>query len=214
MTESFKDLDGAEMYIDQLDGMGKAWEDNVIFTEFYDGTWAAQMADENPMLDTEGIPGLHNYIRYNIEQGRRLGNAWENGWHLSVFAAQPDSTNYVAFPIMDAGGSVRNAWYPGNMQYEDIDGVPVPTYKYPSHLYLNLEENDQDKNLSPQPYLFFALGRILNAIGYNLVYNELEGTWLNSIFIANAFPSLDLKDMRDGMRRTMSPSPGTAFTCV
>ena len=195
MTESFKDLDGAEMYIDQLDGMGKAWEENEIFTEFYDGTWAAQMADENPMLDTEGIPGLHNYIRYNIEQGRRLGNAWENGWHLDVFAAQPDSTNYVAFPIMDAGGNVRNAWYPGNMQYEDIDGVPVPTYKYPSHLYLNLEENDQDKNLAPQPYLFFALGRILKAIGYNLVYNELEGTWLNSIFIANAFPSLDLKDM-------------------
>ena len=52
MTESFKDLDGAEMYIDQLDGMGKAWEDNEIFTEFYDGTWAAQMADENPMLST------------------------------------------------------------------------------------------------------------------------------------------------------------------
>ena len=195
MTESFKDLDGAEMYIDQLDGMGKAWEEHDIFTEFYDGTWAAQMADENPMLDTEGIPGLHNYIRYNIEHGRRLGNAWENGWHLAVFAAQPDSTNYVAFPIMDADGNVRNAWYPGNMQYEDIDGVPVPTYKYPSHLYLNLEENDQNKNLSPQPYLFFALGRILKAIGYNLVYNELEGTWLNSIFIANAYPSLDLKDM-------------------
>lgn len=195
MTESFKDLDGAEMYIDQLDGMGKAWEDNEIFTEFYDGTWAAQMADEDPMLDTEGIPGLHNYIRYNIEHGRRLGNAWENRWHLDVFAAQPDSTNYVAFPIMDAGKTVRNKWYPGNMQYEDIDGVPVPTYKYPSHLYLNLEENDQDKELAPQPYLFFALGKILKAIGYNLVYNELEGTWLNSIFIANAYPSLDLKDM-------------------
>ena len=195
MTESFKDLDGAEMYIDQLDGMGKAWEDNEIFTEFYDGTWAAQMADENPMLDTEGIPGLHNYIRYNIEHGRRLGNAWENGWHLDVFAAQPDSTNYVAFPIMDAGKTVRNKWYPGNMQYEDIDGVPVPTYKYPSHLYLNLDENEDEEGLAPQPYLFFALGKILKAIGYNLVYNELEGTWLNSIFIANAFPSLDLKDM-------------------
>ena len=76
MKESFKDIDGAEMYIDQLDGMGKAWEDNVIFTEFYDGTWAAQMADENPMLDTEGIQGFYNFVRYNIDT---LGRAWENG---------------------------------------------------------------------------------------------------------------------------------------
>ena len=195
MKESFKDLDGAEMYIDQLDGMGKAWEENEIFTEFYNGTWAAQMADENLMLETEGIQGFYNYVRYNIDKGRCLGRAWENGWHLEVFAAQPDSTNYVAFPILDSDKTVRNKWYPGNMQYEDIDGEPVPKYEHPSLLYLDLDENEDEEGLAPQPYLFFALGKILKAIGYNLVYNELEGTWLNSIFIANAYPSLDLKDM-------------------
>lgn len=196
MTESFKDLDGAEMYIDQLDGMGKAWDDKEIFAEFYDGTWAELMKEENPLMaeeDKVGVVGLYNYVRYNID---KLGRAWENMWHLNLFAAQPDSTNYVAFPIMEADGqTVRNKWYPGNMQYEDIDGEPVPRYKYPSLLYLDLDEQAYDQGLAPQPYLFFALGRILKAIGYNLVYNELEGTWLNSIFIANAYPSLDLKDM-------------------
>ena len=192
MTESFKDLDGAEMYIDQLDGMGKAWDDKEIFADFYNGKWAAQMADENPMLETEGIQGFYNYVRYNIDT---LGRAWENKWHLNLFAAQPDQTNYVAFPIMDTGKTVRNKWYPGNMEYEEIDGELVPRYKYPSLLYLDLDENEDEEGLAPQPYLFFALGKILKAIGYNLVYNELEGTWLNSIFIANAYPSLDLKDM-------------------
>ena len=192
MKESFKDLDGAEMYIDQLEGMGKAWDDKEIFADFYNGKWAAQMADENPMLETEGIQGFHNFVRYNIDT---LGRAWENGWHLEVFAAQPDSTNYVAFPILDSDKTVRNKWYPGNMQYEDIDGEPVPKYEHPSLLYLDLDENEDEEGLAPQPYLFFALGKILKAIGYNLVYNELEGTWLNSIFIANAYPSLDLKDM-------------------
>ena len=195
MKESFKDLDGAEMYIDQLDGMGKAWDDKDIFADFYNGKWAAQMADENLMLETEGIQGFYNYVRYNIDKGRCLGRAWENGWHLAVFAAQPDSTNYVAFPILDSDKTVRNKWYPGNMQYEDIDGEPVPKYEHPSLLYLDLDENEDEEGLAPQPYLFFALGKILKAIGYNLVYNELEGTWLNSILIANAYPSLDLKDM-------------------
>ena len=196
MTESFKDLDGAEMYIDQLDGMGKAWEEHDIFTEFYDGTWAELMKEENPLMaeeDKVGVVGLYNYVRYNID---KLGRAWENKWHLNTFAAQPDSTNYVAFPIMDADGqTVRNKWYPGNMQYEEIDGEPVPKYEHPSLLYLDLDDQAYDQGLAPQPYLFFALGKILKAIGYNLVYNELEGTWLNSIFIANAYPSLDLKDM-------------------
>lgn len=195
MTESFKDLDGAEMYIDQLDGMGKAWEEHDIFTEFYDGTWAELMKEENPLMaeeDKVGVVGLYNYVRYNID---KLGRAWENKWHLNTFAAQPDSTNYVAFPIMDAGKTVRNKWYPGNMQYEEIDGEPVPKYEHPSLLYLDLDDQAYDQGLAPQPYLFFALGKILKAIGYNLVYNELEGTWLNSIFIANAYPSLDLKDM-------------------
>ena len=196
MTESFKDLDGAEIYIDQLDGMGKAWEEHDIFTEFYDGTWAELMKEENPLMaeeDKVGVVGLYNYVRYNID---KLGRAWENKWHLNTFAAQPDSTNYVAFPIMDADGqTVRNKWYPGNMQYEEIDGEPVPKYEHPSLLYLDLDDQAYDQGLAPQPYLFFALGKILKAIGYNLVYNELEGTWLNSIFIANAYPSLDLKDM-------------------
>lgn len=201
MTESFKDLDGAEMYIDQLDGMGKAWDDKEIFADFYNGKWAELMKEENPLMaeeDKVGVVGLYNYVRYNID---KLGRAWENMWHLNLFAAQPDSTNYVAFPIMDADGqTVRNKWYPGNMQYEDIDGEPVPRYKYPSLLYLDLDDQAYDQGLAPQPYLFFALGRILKAIGYNLVYNELEGTWLNSIFIANAFPSLDLKDMLPHVR--------------
>lgn len=196
MKESFKDLDGAEMYIDQLDGMGKAWDDKAIFTDFYNGTWAELMKEENPLMPEEdkvGVVGLYNYVRYNIDT---LGRAWENEWHLKTFAAQPDETNYVAFPIMDADGqTVRNKWYPGNMQYEEIDGEPVPKYKYPSLLYLDLDEQAYDQGLAPQPYLFFVLGKILKTIGYNLVYNELEGTWLNSIFIANAFPSLDLKDM-------------------
>lgn len=198
MTESYKDMDGAEMYIDQLEGMGKAWEEHEIFTEFYDGTWAAE---QDGLTETEGVMGINEYIIQKIESGS-LKHGFVEDWHERIFAGQPDQTNYVAFPVVSHTGYSRNEWWPGNCGFvhnEETDEW-TPFYKYASLIFLNSRCGFADDYLAPQPYLFFTLGRVLKAIGYNLVYNELEGTWLNSIFIANRMPVLDLKDMLPHMK--------------
>lgn len=194
MTESYKDLDGAEMYIDQLEGMGKAWEEHDIFTEFYDGTWEQYVADNNPLLETKGVQGLRDFVRHKTEIGA-LANGYDDGWHERIFTAPPEETNYVAYPTVNAYSQTMNSWFPGNMDPEYSGDNITYHIKYASLNFLTGNEGLGSTNFAPQPYLFFTLGRVLNAIGYNLVYNELEGTWLNSIFIANAYPSLDLKDM-------------------
>lgn len=48
-----------------------------------------------------------------------------------------------------------------------------------------------DLVLAPQPYLYIIIERVLKALGYTVVRDDIKNSWMADIFIANARGSLD-----------------------
>lgn len=193
MAGSLKDREGFERYADELEGLGYAWEEQ--FPDFYDGTWQHIVETEEPLLSYEGVDGLHDYISYRRARGT-LADPTQDGWHERVFSGTPQQTRYVAFPVGD-GTYTDNLWEPGNMEYYYPEGseTPVPRRPHAAISFLAYSEAGGTGRLAPQPYLFHAVGRILEAIGYTLEGNELEGTWLETLFLASEKETLSLREM-------------------
>lgn len=111
----------------------------------------------------------------------------------------PDETNCLCFPIyseadstfanqrclarfFDLNGGEYSDWWTWELSDKTQDDpLTGSEYMVPEELVL-----------APQPYLFYIVEQIFEAMGYTVVENFIRNSWMKYIFIANARGVLDL----------------------
>ena len=185
-SNSLKDKDGNDLYIDELQGLGYAWEED--FPLFYEK--ATQDDLRKPYRFVEFV---NNYCE---DPKSHFRPDPDGSMRLALFTGTRDKTTCVAFPIHGkiggnvAGGNDIIYWKDGvsKAYYDFVDNVTIEP-RLPKFVAT------EPFGVCPQPYLSYIIKRILKSIGYNLVKNELEGTWLDNIFLANPRRTLSIKEM-------------------
>lgn len=186
LYNSFKDKDGNDLYIDELPDLGGAWEED--FPLFY----------HTEMSDSLRTPGYFvEFVNdYYEDPKTHLRPDPDYSIRLALFTGTRDKTTFVAFPVHGniggtaVSGNSLSLWEEGiSKEYFDFADNVTFSERLPKFIA------DRSCSVCPQPYLSYVIKRVLKSIGFTLVENEIEGTWLDNIFIANPRKTLWLKNM-------------------
>ncbi|MGM9692579.1 MAG: hypothetical protein ACI3X6_05140, partial [Alloprevotella sp.] len=161
LANAFTDADGKDIYIDQLEGLGFAWDSHPGKTE-------EESLEEYLLRKYAGTRGETTCVAFPIYGLKTDGK-----------------TKQIMNSLTDTKTNPNGCWTAGE------DNVLVGTgwqTVLPKYTY-------RESECAPQPYLTFVIERIINALGFELGTNELAGTWLENIFIANPRPQNEIGKM-------------------
>ena len=161
LANAFTDEDGKDIYIDQLDGLGLAWDNHPKKTD-------EESVEEYLLKKYAGTRGETSCVAFPIYGLKTDGK-----------------TKQIMNSLIDTKTNPNGCWTAGEDNVIVGSGLEtvLPKYTY------------RDSECAPQPYLTFVIERIINALGFELGTNELAGTWLENIFIANPRPQQEIKKM-------------------
>lgn len=190
LANAFTDAEGKDLYIDQLDGLGFAWEEEC--------PWYFEGKKETDKLPTPAaFVYAANKHYYDLTSHTQIDP--DRSIRLAIFAGTRDKTSCVAFPIQSVTESKKyyNAnnlsyWECGiSEDYEDFvtGGLNSLSKRLP------LLDVSQSDSVAPQPYISYLIKRIVRSLGFELGENELADSWLDNIFLANPRQTLLIKDM-------------------
>jgi hypothetical protein len=190
LANAFTDAEGKDIYIDQLDGLGFAWEEEC--------PWYFEGKKETDKLPTPAafVYAVNNYYsdktnHEDLDPDRSI--------RLAIFAGTRDKTSCVAFPIQSVTES-KKYYNANNLSYwecgisEDTTDLLFPEDNNLTKR-LPLFDVSQSGSVAPQPYISYIIKRIVRSLGFELGENELAGSWLDNIFLANPRQTLLIKDM-------------------
>ena len=192
LANTFTDADGADLYVDKLPGLGFAWEEECPW--YYEGRTEA---DKNLPSPGQFVRAVNDYYA-----GKDLHESLDpdRSKRLDIFAGTRDKTSCVAFPIYatDESGKAYSSndlsfWECGISEtYEDkfLDGANTLEERLPL-----FNPPLPTSSVAPQPYISYIIKRVLRSLGFELGENELAGTWLDNLFLANPRRTLLLRDM-------------------
>lgn len=162
--------DGSDIYIDELD-LGKPYE--TVFRAQLG--WSVEYNMQN-LIDLF----LHKKDMYFNPDTYLYGRA--------------SQTECVSFPIYSsADGAFSNKRIINAFQSYGTSGALKEYWTWPlgqsnKNRPFEGKENmvPNDLVLAPQPYFCEIIERVLTALGYNVVQNDIRDSWMADIFIANA----------------------------
>ena len=161
LANAFTDENGNDIYIDQLDGLGIAWDNHPPKAE-------EETTEEYILKKYAGTRGETSCVAFPI-----------------YGLATDGSTMQLMNSLIDSKTNPNGCWKAGEDNVIVGSGwkTILPKYTFRKSI------------CAPQPYLTFVIERIINALGFELGTNELAGTWLENIFIANPRPQQEIKKM-------------------
>lgn len=178
---------GTDVYVDELD-LGRAYEEE------------AKNAYEEGDRYMEGEP-------YTLPQRVKLRQWVQESANDGQIYGTAGVTDCVLFPVWssaDAGFAnargLREFFVAGTKTEEE--------YRYP----ITNPSGTYDDSLifAAQPYLVVIIERVLEALGYRVDRNEIRGTWMQDIFVANTrseykfanvLPHWTVREFLDEVRR-------------
>lgn len=192
LANAFTDADGADLYVDKLDGLGFAWEEECPW--YYDGRTESD----------KDLPSPGQFVRAvnNHYDGKDLHESLDpdRSKRLDIFAGTRDKTSCVAFPIYatDENGQAYSSndldfWECG-ISETVIDNILNGANTLEERLPL-FNPPLPASYVAPQPYISYILKRVLRSLGFEMGENELAGTWLDNLFLANPRRTLLIRDM-------------------
>lgn len=191
LANAFTDAEGKDIYIDQLDGLGFAWEEEC--------PWYFEGKKETDALPT---PAAFVYAVNNYYSGKLNHKDLDpdRSIRLAIFAGTRDKTSCVAFPIHSVTEDNKKTYTANSLSNwecgisEDTTDLLFPEDNNLTKR-LPLFEVSQSASVAPQPYISYIIKRIVRSLGFELGENEIAGTWLDNIFFANPRQTLLIKDM-------------------
>ena len=191
LANTFTDADGADLYVDKLPGLGFAWEEECPW--YYEGRTET---DKDLPSPGKFVTAVNNHY-----DGKNLHESLDpdRSKRLDIFAGTRDKTSCVAFPIQsyDENGKIYDS---NNLYYwecgisETVIDIVIDDNTLKERLPL-FNPPFTDAPVAPQPYLSYIIKRVLRSLGFELGENELAGTWLDNLFLANPRRTLLLRDM-------------------
>lgn len=174
-----KNQDGSDIYVDELD-LGQAYKELYIReTGSEDGFNMKSLISlfvnkKTDTFDPESyMYGLHTQtdcVCFPIYSN--ADSDWSNKRNVSVFRneskAGKDYSVYFQWAL-----STSNQTEPGNGGCVIQDNLV----------------------LAPQPYFYIIIDKIFNALGYTVIRNDIESSWMADIFIANSRALLNFSDI-------------------
>ena len=178
---------GGDVYIDELD-LGRAYEKEA--KDYY--AEGDRYMGGKPYTLPPRVK-LRQWVQESADDGQIYGTA--------------GITDCVLFPVWssaDAGFAnargLREFFVAGTKTKEE--------YRYPTTL--PAETYDDGLVFAAQPYLVVIIERVLAALGYRVDRNEIRGTWMQDIFVANTrseykfanvLPHWTVREFLDEVRR-------------
>lgn len=160
------DTDGNDFYIDELE-LGRAYEEEIKTAYGYSGRY---FGDGGKVMESS---------RFNLITSLQI--AYNTGWMYGG----PGETKCVNFPVWSTADSdMANDRGLHDTVQKGQDGVDRKYYfnmSSPSQVL-----GDNVHVFAAQPYLVVIFERVLQELGYKVRTNAIRGTWMESVFIANA----------------------------
>lgn len=175
LSLDFKDEDGQDIYIDELD-LGRAYED--VFRQ--------QMGDSEY--------NMQNLIKMFI--GRK-NSGFDPDRYLYGLSSETECVNFPIFSTADtefSNARFMNVFYNSDNTEDRFWTWPLSTDNQ-NKPYEGQNIIEDDLILAPQPYLYIIIERIFESLGYSVSLNQLKESWMANIFIANSRAALDYADI-------------------
>ena len=191
LANTFTDADGADLYVDKLPGLGFAWEEECPW--YYEGRTET---DKDLPMPGQFVRAVNDYYA-GRDQHDPLDP--DRSKRLDIFAGTRDKTSCVAFPIYATDES-GNAYSSNDLSFweygvsETVIDIVIDDNTLRERLPL-FNPPSPTSSVAPQPYLSYIIKRVLRSLGFELGENELSGTWLDNLFLANPRRTLLLRDM-------------------
>ena len=191
LANTFTDADGADLYVDKLPGLGFAWEEECPW--YYEGRTET---DKDFPMPGQFVRAVNDYYA-GRDQHDPLDP--DRSKRLDIFAGTRDKTSCVAFPIYATDES-GNAYSSNDLSFwecgisETVIDIVIDDNTLKERLPL-FNPPLPTSSVAPQPYLSYIIKRVLRSLGFELGENELAGTWLDNLFLANPRRTLLLRDM-------------------
>ena len=191
LANTFTDADGADLYVDKLPGLGFAWEEECPW--YYEGRTET---DKDLPMPGQFVRAVNDYYA-GRDQHDPLDP--DRSKRLDIFAGTRDKTSCVAFPIYATDES-GNAYSSNDLSFweygvsETVIDIVIDDNTLRERLPL-FNPPLPTSSVAPQPYLSYIIKRVLRSLGFELGENELAGTWLDNLFLANPRRTLLLRDM-------------------
>ena len=178
---------GTDVYIDEMD-LGRAYEEE------------AKNAYKEGDRYIEGKP-------YTLPPRIKLREWVQESAKDEQIYGRAGDTDCVLFPVWssaDAGFANER----GLRKFFDSETNPREKYRYP--ITSSSGTYDDELVFAAQPYLVVIIERVLAAIGYRVDRNEIRGTWMQDIFVANTrseykfanvLPHWTVREFLDEVRR-------------
>lgn len=178
---------GTDVYIDELD-LGRAYEEEAKNAYAEGDRYIEGKPNTLPLRY-----GLRKWVQESASDGQIYGTA--------------GITDCVLFPVWSsADDGFANArglreFFVSGTKTEEKYRYPITT---PSGTY------DDGLVFAAQPYLVVIIERVLEALGYRVQRNEIRGTWMQDIFVANTrseykfanvLPHWTVREFLDEVRR-------------
>lgn len=192
LANAFTDAGGADLYVDKLPGLGFAWEEECPW--YYEGRTET---DKNLPTPGQFVRAVNDYYA-----GKDLHEPLDpdRSKRLDIFAGTRDKTSCVAFPIYATDES-GTAYSSNDLSFWEC-GISETVIDIVLNGANTLEERLPLFNpplptsyVAPQPYISYIIKRVLRSLGFELGENELAGTWLDNLFLANPRRTLLIRDM-------------------
>lgn len=178
---------GTDVYVDELD-LGRAYEEE------------AKNAYEEGDRYMEGKP-------YTLPPRIKLREWVQESAKDEQIYGTAGVTDCVLFPVWssaDAGFANER----GLRRFFDSETNTREKYRYP--ITSSSGTYDDELVFAAQPYLVVIIERVLAALGYRVDRNEIRGTWMQDIFVANTrseykfanvLPHWTVREFLDEVRR-------------
>ncbi len=163
--------DGGDIYIDEMD-LGKAYED--VYPDAYassDRDWFGNRDEEEEQMPDKIRAALVNGIYLDQEE------------RTYIRYGLPEETECVNFPVYSEGDESQA----NDREYVIITDRSDESYRRETYNYKEYSKPSVGWSniFAAQPYLNVIIERVITALGYTIRRNDIRGTWMERIFIAN-----------------------------